>query len=182
MSQIFNLWLASIKQYLLISFFSSHPGRLPKCSPCLVLTISAYFLIVALLLATALNFFSLLVQVILEIIMLTILAYGTLRFRHKLERLEQTVSALIGTNLVVTTMSAFILYLIAPEMLSANVDTEKISPSVLNFTLLMLVWNLAIISLIFKRALEIRTFGASLIAINYFLLYEFLVVGILDLK
>jgi hypothetical protein len=47
----------------------------------------------------------------------------------------------------------------------------------LQLNLLLLFWNLAVISLIFKRAFEIRTIVAGIIAFNYFLLYELLLMN-----
>ena len=41
---------------------------------------------------------------------------------------------------------------------------------------LLLLWNLAVMSLIFKRALEISTFVSAMIAFNFYVVYQFVLV------
>ena len=43
-------------------------------------------------------------------------------------------------------------------------------------TVAILIWNLAILSLIFKRAFEISTHLSAMIAFNYFVVYQFIVI------
>jgi hypothetical protein len=43
-------------------------------------------------------------------------------------------------------------------------------------TLVILIWNLAALSLIFKRAFSISTHLSAMISFNYFVLYQFVVI------
>ena len=43
-------------------------------------------------------------------------------------------------------------------------------------TLAILIWNLAVLSLIFKRAFEISTHLSAMISFNYFVVYQFIVI------
>lgn len=45
-------------------------------------------------------------------------------------------------------------------------------------TLIILIWNLAVLSLIFKRAFEISTHLSAMISFNYFVVYQFIVIWI----
>ena len=46
---------------------------------------------------------------------------------------------------------------------------------VIYITLVILLWNLAVLSLIFKRAFDISTHISAMIAFNYFIAYQFIV-------
>jgi hypothetical protein len=55
---------------------------------------------------------------------------------------------------------------------------EAVQPLTQQVSIVLLVWNLAALSLIFKRSFEIQTVLAGFIAFNYFLLYEFILISL----
>ncbi len=171
MHSLLSQWLYCLQQYLRISLFRSSPASLPYSHTCILLTVIAYSLVGFLLLHELRSLPSILAQVMVEILLLYAISYAMLRFSHKSERLLQTLSALIGVNLIVSIVGLPIMYLL-PEVQ----PDEPIDPLVLQLNLLLLFWNLAVISLVFKRSFEIRTLTAGFLSFNYFLLYELLLL------
>lgn len=86
-----------------------------------------------------------------------------LKASHKPERFAQTMSALMGIGMIISLISVPIYYLIIPQLIPQFLQQQELTQSVINITLLLLVWNLAVISYIFKRSLEISTLMAALI-------------------
>ena len=165
-------WLYSLKIYLKMSFFLASPASLPYSPSALVLTSLAYLLVGDLLLGEVKSLFSIVLQICLEIAIFIFICYAMLGFKKKLERLLQTLSALIGVSLIISLAS-----LIMASMLAQPLNEEAIEPMLLQLNLAILLWNLAVISLIFKRSFEIKTITAGFLAFNYLLLYEFIVIN-----
>jgi hypothetical protein len=165
-------WLASLKIYLQMSFFASSPARLPYSPSSIVLSTMAYLLVGEALLSEIKSLPSILLQVGLEIFIFFLISTFMLGLKKKRSRLLQTLSALIGVNLVISLFT-----LIVISMLPGYHNTESIDPLLLQLNLIILLWNLAVISLIFKRSFEIKTITAGFIAFNYLLLYEFIVLN-----
>ncbi len=166
-------WLYCLQLYVRMSLFRSSPANLPYSPSCILLSAIAYSLVGILLLHDHRSLPSIVGQVVVEILILSAISYTILRFSKKTERLLQTLSALIGVNLVISMVGLPIMYLL-PEVTPG----EPIDPLVLQLNLLLLLWNLAVISLIFKRSFEIRTMTAGFISFNYFLLYELILLGV----
>ena len=80
------------------------------------------------------------------------------------------MSALIGINLIVSLVSIPVFYLLSSP------TPDQVNPLTLQINVILLVWNLAIISLIFKRSFQINTLLAGFIAFNYFVLYEYILM------
>ena len=89
-----------------------------------------------------------------------------------LSRLYQSFSALLGVNMVISAASIPV-YEILTQDYSSDAELKR---SVLNLTLLIVFWNLSVMSLILKRALNINTALAAMISFNYFMLYQFLII------
>ena len=173
MPYLVRQWLNCLAQYAQMSLFRSSPANLPYSLPCLLLTLLAYSLVGLILLSELRSVFSIIAQIGLEVLLLSAFSLIGLRLTKKNERLLQTVSALIGVNLVISIVSLPIMYLL-PE-----VEPEQpIDPLVLQLNLMLLLWNLAALSLIFKRSLEIRTLAAGFMSFNYFLLYELILLNL----
>lgn len=173
MNRLILQWLECLKHYVRMCLFLSSPSNLPYSQGCILLTLLAYIGVGNLLLGDDRNLLSIALQIGIEVLLLFAISYTVLRLTHKLGRLIQTLSALIGINLIVSIVSLPLLL-----MLPATGDDTTIDPLFLQLNLALLLWNLAIISLIFKRAFEIRTLLAGFIAFNYFLLYEYLLISI----
>jgi len=149
--------------------FTSGPDRLPPGVACIRYTIFAYFLLGLTLVDENRSYTIVVLQILLELLLLALIAYLGLRWKQKLIRFPQTFSALVGVNLVI---SAIMLPLF--HLLSDSVNSEAVIESNLLYaTLLMIFWNLAVLSQILKRAFEINTIMSAMIAFNYFLVYQF---------
>lgn len=172
MKHLILQWLVCLKHYVRMCLFLSSPANLPYSQGCILLTLIAYIGAGELLLGSKRDLLSIALQIGIEVLLLSAISYTVLRLTHKLERLIQTVSALIGINLVVSIVSLPLLLL-----LPATDENTTVDPLLLQLNLALLLWNLAVISLIFKRSFEIRTLLAGFIAFNYFLLYEYLLIS-----
>jgi hypothetical protein len=96
--------------------------------------------------------------------MLAAISFFVLRVKKNLPRLLQTFSALIGVNVITTTVSL--------PLYNLGIGSDGAgSYSLLIY--LVQIWNLAVLSLIFKRAFEISTQLSAMISFSYFFAYLF---------
>ncbi|MFV2030995.1 MAG: hypothetical protein ACC663_00750 [Gammaproteobacteria bacterium] len=171
----FKQWLSCLKQYLLICLFISGPERLSYSLHCILFSLLAYSLLGFSLVDEQRSYAIALAQIFLELGLLALVAHVGLKWKKKQSRFHQTFSALVGVNLVISAVSIPVY-----QVLSQNIGAGGgIDQAVLNATLLVVFWNLAVLSLIFKRAFEINTVLAAMISFNYFLLYQFIIVWFL---
>lgn len=171
MPHILKLWLVCLRHYVQMCVFRSSPSNLPFNPQTILLTLLAYVIVGYLLLGNERSLISIVGQISIEVGILFGISYLVLKLIKKPERMIQTLSALIGVNLIVSLVSIPIFHL-----LSAPLDDQQVNPLLIQINVILLVWNLAIISLIFKRSFQIRTLLAGVIAFNYFLLYEFILL------
>ena len=174
MAHYFQQWLYCLKHYVLICLFSSGPQRLPNSAACVALSCFAYFLIGFALTSAQRGYGSVAFQILLELALLSLLAYVGLRWKNMLNRFTQTCSALIGINLIISVVTIPFFHLLNDNAGS----TDAIDSKVLFATILMVFWNLAVLSQIFRQAFETNTLVSAMIAFNYFLVYQFTVVWI----
>ena len=166
-------WIVCLKIYLRLCLFMSSPSSLPAGLACIPLTLLAYLAIGLLWLAEEQGVPVVVTQVVLEISILYAFTFIILKFKNKIERLSQTLSALFGSSLIISMVSIPILSVL-PEAPAEG----QINGLTLQVNLLLLFWNLAVISLIFKRAFEISTIAAGFIAFNFFLLFELILINV----
>lgn len=171
MNSLLSAWLNSLKHYLQMCLFLSTPAKLPYSPASILLTLIAYIIVGELLLGDERTLLSIIVQIAAEVLILFCISFIALKITRKPQRLIQTLSALIGVSLCISLASLLTI------LIFDSSENGQINPAVLQFNLILLLWNLAVISLIFKRAFEIRTIAAGFIALNYFLFYEFLLVN-----
>jgi len=171
MQTILGQWLYSLKHYLFMCLLLSSPARLPYSPYPILLTGLVYFLLGLLLVDGQRSYALVCVQILLELGMLGLISYLMLRWKGSLGRLQQTFSALLGINVVITAATIPIYRLVA-----ANGATE--SNLLVYATLLILLWNLAVLSLIFKRAFEISTQLSAMLSFSYFIVYQIIVFGL----
>ncbi len=171
---IFKQWLYSLKHYSKMMIFMSSPSNLPYCPSCLLFSLMAYIACGKLLMGETRSLIMITTQIIIELFILYLISSVILKVVHKTERLQQTVSALIGVSLVISFVSLPIMAIL-PDIR----DGDTINALTVQVSLVILIWNLAVISLIFKKAFEIRTILAGFLSFNYFLLYQFLIVNFL---
>ena len=166
MQNIFGQWLYSLKHYLLMCLLLSSPQRLPYNPYPLLLTGFAYFLIGLLLVDEQQGYAEICAQILLEMVMLGLISYIGLHRKESLSRWLQTFTALIGVNLITTAVTIPVYYLAI-----GNDDS--------NYNLLLYfiqIWNMAVLSLIFKRAFEISIQLSAMISFTYFFAYLFIVI------
>ncbi len=154
--------------------FASGPDRLPHSMPSILITVFCYFLLGFVLVDEQRGFSSVAMQILLELVLLALLVFAGLKWKSSMNRFLQTYSALVGINLVISVVTLFLFHL-----LSNSVNAEPvIERNMLYLTMLMIFWNLAVLSQILKSAFNMNTVMSALIAINYFVLYQFTVIWI----
>ncbi len=158
-------WLESLKHYAYMCLLLSSPERLPYAPQATLLTIFVYFAVGLLLIDAQQGAAAIGGQILLEISMLGVMAYIGLNLKGLLPRWQQTFSALVGINLVITAVSI-------PLRSVLDIDSSEPNRPLLYLTLLLLVWNLAVVSLIFRRAFEISVQLSAMIAFSYFVVYQ----------
>ena len=166
-----NEWLFSLRHYLLMCFFASGPEHLPGGYRNAAFSLGAYLLAGMLLTDATRSYAIVVVQIAIELGMLALIAYLGLLWRSKLPRFAQTFSALLGVNLVIT-LIAIPLFLTTAETRADGTEVTWLT----YLTMAIIFWNLAVVSLILKRALEISTWLSTMLAFNYFLFYQFITV------
>jgi hypothetical protein len=166
MQTILGQWLFSLKQYISMSLFLSSPERLPCNRYCTGLTILTYYLLCLGLVDEERGFAELAAHLTLELGLLALFVYTGLRWKKSMARFQQTFSALVGVNMIVT-LASILLY---------RIDTGYENPLENPLFYLLLLWNLAVMSLIFKRALDIPVHLSAMIAFNYYVVYQFILI------
>ena len=169
MQNIIGPWLLSLKHYVSMCLLLSSPQRLPYSPHSIALTIFCYFLIGLLLVDEQHGYAEVCAQIILEQGMLGLIAYLGLHWQNSLVRFQQTFSALVGTNMIITAVTI-------PVYRSAAGYTDSMDNLLIYMTLAILIWNLAVLSLIFKRSFEISTHLSAMLSFSYFVAYQFIVI------
>lgn len=173
MKALISEWIVCLKHYVRICIFIGSPASLPAGLACIPLTLLVYFTAGVLWFGDEHGVLGVVAQVTIEISILYAFSFIILKFKNKSERLMQTLSALIGSSLIISLVSIPILLLL-PEARGEG----QINGLTLQINLLLLFWNLAVISLIFKRAFEISTIAAGFVAFNFFLLFELILLNV----
>lgn len=171
MQNVLGQWLYSLKQYLLMCLLLSSPARLPHGPYPLMLSAFVYLLLGLLLVDEQRSYALVCAQILLESLMLGLIAYLGLRWKHALPRLLQTFSALVGTNVVITAATIPAYRLVVGN---ASADNNLL----VYVTVFLLVWNMAVLSMIFKRAFEISTQLSAMISFGYFIVYQIIIFWI----
>jgi hypothetical protein len=170
MTYTFKQWLVSVKQYVLMCLLLSGPDRLVVNLHNIMLSLFCYCLIGFALVDEQRSYLTIIMQIALELMLLTLVSYTGLRSKNLLSRLPQTFSALLGVNIIISVISIPVYMLLVQDF---NAQGEP-SSTALNFTWLIIFWNLAVMSQIFKQAFNINTLLAALISFSYFLVYQFM--------
>lgn len=171
MHQIFGQWLQSLKQYLLMCLLLSSPERLPYNPWCIALTILGYFVIGLFLVDAKTAYVFIAAQIVLQLAMLALIAWVGLRMKKNQWRFQQTFSALAGVSMVIDACAVPL-----HRAMTATGGEPTTQMQLLGWAIVF--WNLAVISLILKRALEVPTHISAIIAFNYFVIYQFIVFGL----
>ncbi len=174
MSQLLNLWIYSLKHYGLMCLFRSSPSNLPVYPQVIALSLVAYVAVGYILLGQHRSLASIVIQIFIEVMILLTVTQVALMLIQRRERLFQTMSALIGVNLIISLVTVPVF-----QLLPATVEGGPVDPIALQINIMLLIWNLAVISLIFKRAFDIRTMSAGFLAFSYFLVYEAVLLSVL---
>ena len=171
MQMIISQWLASLKHYLLMCLLLSSPDRLPYSPYSVMLTGLCYFLLGLLLVDPERSYTAVCQQILLELAMLGAITYCGLSLKQSLQRFLQTFSALLGINVIITAATI--------PVYRAVIDNANVGDNLLlTVTIVILAWNLGVLSLIFKRAFEISTHLSAVISFSYFIVYQITVYWI----
>ena len=171
MQNTLSAWLHSLKHYLLMCILLSSPERLTYHVNALVLTLASYYLIGMLLVDEGRGYLEISGQITLELLFLALITYLVLRWKKMPARFLQTFSALTGVNMLIS-FASLPLYRLST---GTQEDPDRL---LITITLGILIWNLAVISLIFKRAFEISTHLSAMLSFNYFVLLQFILYRI----
>lgn len=165
-------WLVCLKHYALMCLFVSSPARLPPGLHCILLSLFCYAMLGFALVDTERSYIIVLLQILLELGLLALICYAGLKWKDKLPRFSQTFSALVGVNLLLSAISIPVYHALVQQ----SDGVASVNQAAINVTMLIIFWNLAVLSLIFKRAFDITTLLSAMISFNYFLLYQFIVI------
>jgi len=165
-------WLISIKHYALMCLLISGPDRLPGGIQNIILSIFCYCLVGFALIDEQRSYATILSQIALELLLLALVCYSGLKWKGLLPRFPQAFSALIGVNIIISIVSIPAYRMLVQDDL---VDGELNSLAI-NTTMVIVFWNLVVMSSIFKKAFNVNTLIAAIISFNYFLVYQFIVV------
>jgi len=174
MTYHFKLWLISLKHYLLMCIFRSGPDNLPAGIHSILFSLFAYCLIGFSLVDEQRSYSTIIQQIAIELSLLAVFIYAGLKWKNILFRLPQAFSALLGINLVVTIVGILVYHALIDDYGSANAG--ELDRKVLNAELLIVFWNLSVMSMVLKQALDIKTLLAAMISFNYFVVYQFIVI------
>jgi hypothetical protein len=172
-AHLLRLWLYCLAQFVRLSLFLSSPARLPWNPALLAMTLAAYLLAGWLILGSLRPLGDILIQIGIEIGLLALITRLLLAIQQHPERFVQTLHALIGVNLVVSLVSYPLMAWLPQPLRDGQPDMTA-----LQLSLLLLLWNLAAISLIFRRAFGIGTLLAGFLAFSYFLVFEWLLMKV----
>jgi hypothetical protein len=169
MQNLIGQWLTSLKHYLLMCLLLSSPERLPYNSSIVLLTGFLYYLVGLMLVDAAHGYALVCAQITLELCMLGLITYVGLNLRNSLPRFQQTFSALLGTNVIITALTIPTYRFVTD---GSNADGNML----IYVTLVFLIWNLAVLSLIFKRSFDISTQLSAMISFAYFIIFQLTVI------
>jgi len=150
------LWSTFFK----ISCLQLKPQDLPKSNILLIVITLNYVFIGILLSIPRLSLGEAILSTLLEILLLTILVGSLLYFTHFLNRLSQTLTALMGTNTLLGWISLPVLL----WYYQAKLYQWDISILLLGLT----IWNLVIYAHILRHALDIPFFTSLILSLIIF--------------
>ena len=174
MTYHFKLWLISLKHYVLMCIFRSGPDNLPAGIHSILFSLFAYCLIGFSLVDEQRSYSTIIQQIAIELSLLAVFIYAGLKWKNILFRLPQAFSALLGINMIISIVGIVVYHALIDEYGSAS--EGELDRNVLNAELLIVFWNLSVMSMVLKRVLDINTLLAAMISFNYFMVYQFLVV------
>ncbi|MBL7004757.1 MAG: hypothetical protein ISR69_12135 [Gammaproteobacteria bacterium] len=158
--------------YLKLSFFRASPEQTPVSLACALKALILYIAVNLFLLDNQALVLEVMTKVMIELGLLTAFLYAGLRVTKKLKRFHQSFSSLIGVGLIVSLSSVLVYLVVSPEFFSIG----EINQAVVYATLVLLIWNLSLISFILQRSLEVSTLMAIALTCNYFIIFELLMI------
>ena len=161
MQNITGHWLASLRHYFMMCLLLSSPERLPYNPYAFAITVVAYFLLGLFFVDENYSYAVITARILIEMALLATIARLGLALKNYPNRFPQTFSALVGINLVMT-LAAIPLQ----GLFTAGADGSSAAANLI--FILFMVWNLAAISLVFKRAFEISISLSAMISFSYF--------------
>jgi hypothetical protein len=157
-----------IQVFLDIARWRKGPEDLPASGFLLIVTLAGYlFVSIATVLFYAKGVADLLAQITLDVaLMFGFFGFLLVAYR-KWPRFEQTMTALLGTGIVLTIVA---LPLMAWLRIESN-DTQASIPALMMFVVVL--WSISVTGHIMRRSLEIPFVGGVVLAVGHFLLSVF---------
>lgn len=165
MQNILGPWLVSLKHYAYMCLLLSSPERLPYHPQAIVLNILSYFALGLLLVSEEFSYARISGQIVLQLVMMAMIAQVGLNRKNFQPRFVQTYSALTGITLLIDAVTI-------PIHLHIMERPEMPETTVMWIGVLIMVWNLAVLSLIFRRAFEVSISISAIISFGYFFAYH----------
>ena len=165
MQNILGPWLVSLKHYAYMCLLMSSPERLPFFPQAIVLNILSYLALGLLLVSETFSYTRILGQIILQLVMMAMIAQVGLSRKNLQARFVQTYSALTGITLLIDAVTI-------PIHLHIMDQPEMPETTIMWIGVMILVWNLAVLSLIFRRAFEVSVSISAIISFTYFFAYH----------
>jgi hypothetical protein len=161
MQSITSHWLASLRHYCMLCLLLSSPERLPYNPYAFAITVTAYFGLGVFFVGEDYGYAVVAARILLEMAMLAAIARLGLAMKNFPNRFAQTFSALVGINFVMTLVAIPL-----QKLFLAGADGSSTAANVV--FILFVVWNLAAVSLVFRRAFEISIPLSAMISFGYF--------------
>ena len=168
------LFFQCLSLYFKLTFFKASPDQLPYSPSCILKALVIYYSINLLILNTRSSALDIITQIIIELSLLALILKVGFKITKKPERFLQAFSALVGIGMVISIISVPVFYLFIPGFLQG----QDINQTVINITLILMIWNLAVIAHILKRSFEISTLLSSVIAFNYLIVLEIIIISL----
>ena len=112
------------------------------------------------------------IEVLFDFALLTLLLYGALQWRQRPERFAQTLTALMGTNVILSFFAMPVVYAI-----TGSPDGESAGWA-LQLFLLLVIWNITVMAHILRHSLSLHIGYTFIMSVGYVVLAGFLTLTI----
>jgi len=113
-----------------------------------------------------------LIEVLFDFALLTLLLYGVLQWRQRPERFAQTLTALMGTNVILSFFALPVVYTITGK------PEGEVAGWALQLFLLLVIWNITVMAHILRHSLSMHIGYTLVMSVSYVALAGFLTLTI----
>jgi len=152
--------MSLVRLFLAICLYQKGPQDVPASAALFYLMVLAYFVIGAVVLGMQTGWVIGLVQAVVELVLVLGFAWGLLALSRKPARFQQTATALLGSDTLISVVAL-------PLLLSVKVAPQAAVPYVLLLGLML--WSIAVTGHILRHALSKPLSLGIGLAVLYFL-------------